>query len=171
MECLVFARQLQDLELPAPAAELDASEQSLSALPVPTGEQFKAMERRLQELRTLCWQAAGVERQASQLRHALIQTRHLQEPISADPWLQATKQLTPDRFAVLDITEAAWITRAQDLQQRLLVTRLLLEAALFRQESRGGHFRVDAPAAQPFWRRHTVQQRSHPIATEAVAAG
>ena len=85
--------------------------------------------------------------------------------------MQSTKQLTPDRFAALDITEAAWITRAHDLQQRLVVTRLLLEAALFREESRGGHFRVDAPAAQPFWRRHTVQQRSQPIATEAVAAG
>ncbi|MFM2174567.1 MAG: L-aspartate oxidase [Cyanobacteriota bacterium] len=171
MECLVFARQLRTIDLPAPGAALNASEQSLSALPVPTGEQFRAMERRLQELRRLCWQAAGVERQASPLRRALIQTQQLQEPLGADCWLQATKELTPDRFAALDTTEAAWITRAHDLQQRLVVTKLLLEAALFRQESRGGHFRVDAPAAQPFWRRHTVQQRSHPIATEAVAAG
>jgi L-aspartate oxidase len=169
MECLVFARQLRELDLPAPADAPQPSEQSLSALPVPTGEQFRAMERKLQELRRLCWQAAGVERQASQLRHALIEARHLQEPISADPWLRATKQLSTDRFATLDTTEAAWITRAHDLLQRLVVTNLLLEAALFREESRGGHFRVDAPAAQPFWRRHTVQQRAQPIATEAVA--
>jgi L-aspartate oxidase len=170
MECLVFARQLRELNLPAPADAPEPSEQSLSALPVPTGEQFRAMERKLQELRRLCWQAAGVEREATQLRHALIEARHLQEPISADPWLQATKQLSTDRFATLDTTEAAWITRAHDLLQRLVVTNLLLEAALFREESRGGHFRVDAPAAQPFWRRHTVQQRAQPIATEAVAA-
>ncbi|MFZ9974847.1 MAG: L-aspartate oxidase, partial [Vulcanococcus sp.] len=73
------------------------------------------------------------------------------------------------RFCQLGTTESAWISRAHDLQQRLVVTQLLLEAALFRQESRGGHFRVDAPAAQPFWRRHTVQQRHQTIRTEAVA--
>jgi L-aspartate oxidase len=169
MECLVFARQLRELELPAAPAALEASQQSINAIPVPTGEQFRAMESRLQELRRLCWQAAGVERRASQLRQALRQTRDLQEPSDADPWLQTIKQLKPQRFAELGTTEAAWITHAHDLRQRLVVTKLLLEAALFREESRGGHFRVDFPAPQPFWRRHTVQQRTQRIATQPVS--
>jgi L-aspartate oxidase len=45
---------------------------------------------------------------------------------------------------------------------------LLIEAALFRVESRGGHHRTDAPAAQPFWERHTDQQRQRPPTTAAV---
>jgi L-aspartate oxidase len=77
--------------------------------------------------------------------------------------------LPPSHCTSLDTTVCAWISRAHDLRQRLVVTQLLLEAALFRQESRGGHFRVDAPAAQPFWRRHSVQRRHQPISTEAVA--
>jgi L-aspartate oxidase len=56
----------------------------------------------------------------------------------------------------------------QDLRQRLILAELLFEAALFRDESRGGHFREDAPAPQPFWQRHTVQGRGRAIATSAI---
>jgi succinate dehydrogenase/fumarate reductase flavoprotein subunit len=56
----------------------------------------------------------------------------------------------------------------QDLRQRLVLAELLCQAALFRDESRGGHFREDAPAPQPFWQRHTVQQRGRAIATSAI---
>jgi L-aspartate oxidase len=128
------------------------------------------MERRQQELRHLCWQSAGVERRASQLRQGLASSKRTLQQVRCDPWLQAAQQQSPAHGADLGTTEAAWIRRAHDLQQRLVVTQLLLEAALFRQESRGGHFRVDAPAAQPFWRRHTMQQRLQPISTEPVAA-
>ena len=44
-----------------------------------------------------------------------------------------------------------------DYRHRLLTSRLMLEACLFRQESRGGHFRHDAPASMPQWRRHSRQ--------------
>jgi L-aspartate oxidase len=69
----------------------------------------------------------------------------------------------------LEAHASTWLRQAHDLQQRLLVSELLLEAALFRQESRGGHYRLDAPAAQPFWRRHTLQRRDQGIGTEPVA--
>jgi L-aspartate oxidase len=58
----------------------------------------------------------------------------------------------------------------QDLRQRLVLAELLIEAARFRQESRGGHFRTDAPAAQPFWRRHSVQEWGKEIRTRAVGS-
>jgi L-aspartate oxidase len=169
MECLVFARQLRQLELPRATAALQATEQTLSGLPVPTGEQFRHLERTLGEVRQLCWQVAGVERQGHALREGLQRLPALREPIQDDPWLSAAAALPQASHCNLGATEAAWISRAHDLQQRLVVTQLLLEAALFRQESRGGHFRVDAPATQPFWRRHTLQQRHQPIRTEAVA--
>jgi L-aspartate oxidase len=169
MECLVFARQLRQIEQPPAAPPLNAIHRALADLPVPTGEQFRQLERTLQELRSLCWQVAGVERQGSQLRQGLQRLQRLQEPIQQDRWLQAIETISQTQFTHLDTTESAWISRAHDLRQRLVVTQLLLEAALFRQESRGGHFRVDAPAAQPFWQRHTVQRRHQPISTEAVA--
>jgi L-aspartate oxidase len=169
MECLVFARQLRQIEQPPAFTPLNAAHRTISGLPVPTGEQFRQLEHSLQQLRNLCWQVAGVERQGSQLRQGLKQMQHLRQPIQQDPWLEAMAALPPSHCTSLDTTVCAWISRAHDLRQRLVVTQLLLEAALFRQESRGGHFRVDAPAAQPFWRRHSVQRRHQPISTEAVA--
>jgi L-aspartate oxidase len=56
----------------------------------------------------------------------------------------------------------------QELRQRLVLAELLCQAALFRDESRGGHFREDAPAPQPFWQRHTVQERGRAITTSAI---
>ena len=136
---------------------------------MPTGEHFRQLERTLAEVRRLCWQVAGVERQGHALREGLDRIPALREPIQDDPWLRAAAALPQARTCKLGTTASAWISRAHDLQQRLVVTQLLLEAALFRQESRGGHFRVDAPSAQPFWQRHTLQQRHQPIHTEAVA--
>ena len=169
MECLVFARQLRQIEQPPALMPLNASHRPISGLPVPTGEQFRQLERTLQELRSLCWQVAGVERQGSQLRQGLKRMQPLQQQIQQDHWLETITAIPPSQCTNLDTTECAWVSRAHDLRQRLVVTQLLLEAALFRQESRGGHFRVDAPAAQPFWQRHSVQRRHQPISTEAVA--
>jgi L-aspartate oxidase len=169
MECLVFARQLRKIEQPPALMPLNASHRPISGLPVPTGEQFRQLERTLQELRSLCWQVAGVERQGSQLRQGLKRMQPLRQQIQQDHWLETITAIPPSQCTNLDTTECAWISRAHDLRQRLVVTQLLLEAALFRQESRGGHFRVDAPAAQPFWQRHSVQRRHQPISTEAVA--
>ena len=55
-----------------------------------------------------------------------------------------------------------------DLHHRLLTSRLMLEACLFRGESRGGHYRSDAPAPLPHWRQHSRQQRQRRIVTRAV---
>jgi L-aspartate oxidase len=50
----------------------------------------------------------------------------------------------------------------------LTLTELLVEAALFRRESRGGHFRSDAPSAQPQWRRHSCQAKGRTVWTRSV---
>ena len=57
------------------------------------------------------------------------------------------------------------LKRLHDLHVRLDLAELLMGAALFREESRGGHFRIDVPAKQPFWQCHSVQQRGEPIRT------
>ena len=171
MECLVFARQLRWLELPPARAPHQSSEEQLSVPSAArTGSDFRVLDRQIQQLRSLCWQAAGVERRPRELSDGLSACRHMAAGIRAEPWLQRAQALQPQQHCGLEATASAWIRRAHDLQQRLVVTELLLEAALFRQESRGGHFREDAPAKQAFWQRHTLQQRDHAIATEAIAA-
>ncbi len=43
-----------------------------------------------------------------------------------------------------------------ELSNMVLTARLLVEAAIIREESRGAHFRSDFPRPQPRWRRHIV---------------
>jgi L-aspartate oxidase len=45
---------------------------------------------------------------------------------------------------------------SQELSNLLLAGRLVTEAALMRQESRGAHYRSDFPHADEAWRRHIV---------------
>ena len=173
MECLVFARQLRDLDLtPEPAGTAstlsEASHQDswiqAGRAPVPV----EVLEQRQQDLRQLCWQVAGVERQPLPLRRALLRIQQQAAELAANTTLQQAEQQASDRRLELDGPATTWLRTAHDLRQRLVLAQLLLEAALFRQESRGGHFRLDAPAAQPFWCRHTLQQRNRRISTEPV---
>ncbi len=41
-----------------------------------------------------------------------------------------------------------------ELRNLLLLGRLMVEAALIRQESRGSHFREDFPDTSPPWEKH-----------------
>jgi L-aspartate oxidase len=120
-------------------------------------------------LRQLCWQVAGVERRPTELRRGLQHCRRQRLALEQLPPLQRAARQGPDEALELQAEASAWLRQAHDLHQRLVVTELLLEAALFRQESRGGHYRLDAPAPQPFWRRHSIQRRHQGIGTEPVA--
>jgi len=176
MECLVFARQLHRIDLgPRPigrahtTSTAPATGSALAGLLDPSRSWCsEALNQQRQRLRERCWQVAGVERQAGSLRRAWMEVGRQRHELEVNAALLAVEQLPPQRSALLPGPAALWLRSAHDLRQRLLVTELLLEAALFRQESRGGHYRLDAPAAQPFWQRHSLQQQQRTISTEAV---
>ena len=48
---------------------------------------------------------------------------------------------------------------SHELQHLLLVGRLVTEAALLREESRGAHYRTDFPNAKPEWLKHLAFRR------------
>jgi L-aspartate oxidase len=43
-----------------------------------------------------------------------------------------------------------------EIRNMVLVGRLIAEAALIREESRGAHYRGDFPSTEPIWQRHIV---------------
>ena len=177
MECLVFARQLRQINLgPARTPSLPATSRSAAIRSEPCRGQdslptLADLQHRIQELRQLCWQVAGVEREPAPLRDALLAAQQQAADLASVALLDQVAHLPSDAHLPLDGSTGSWLRSAHDLQQRLRLAALLLEAALFRQESRGGHYRLDAPAAQPFWRCHTLHQRWQRIHTEAVGAG
>jgi L-aspartate oxidase len=176
MECLVFARQLSRLQLPATAAgggphpavepchPLDAPGTDVAAAAA-------GVRQAIIGLRQLCWQVAGVERQGAALGGALDRVRGQRRALEQEPLLRRGRALEPGDQYQMGRPALGLLRLQQELRQRLVLAELLIEAAAFRQESRGGHFRTDAPAAQPFWRCHTLQQRHRGIHTRAVGAG
>jgi len=175
MECLVFARQLRRIVLGSHASRGTAAAEGEGSLAEwePPGQDWSTepLNRQRQQLRQRCWQVAGVERQSGSLRQALAEVRSQRSALDANPTLKSVEELAPGRTAQLTPTTALWLSNAHDLRQRLLVTELLLDAAHFRQESRGGHYRLDAPAPQAFWQRHTLQRRQCGLSTEGVGQG
>jgi L-aspartate oxidase len=170
MECLVFARRIRNIRLgePFPSDAEQAPSLSLADPPLPETERLM---RDITSLRQLCWQVAGVERQGRMLSDALEEVRRRRSELEADPLLRIVHGHAPGQTLELSPATADGSRLLHDLRQRLVLAELLIEAACFRNESRGGHFRTDAPSPQAFWRRHSIQVRGQRIHTGPVDQG
>ena len=100
-------------------------------------------------LRALMWRSVGITRDARGLHEAADQV---------DFWC---------RYALNHVFEGpnGWTS-----QNMLTVARLMIAAALEREESRGVHTRRDFPATDPAWARH-IDLKCPPMATEIQESG
>ncbi len=92
---------------------------------------------RLSILQTLLWSKVGIIRNKEGLNQAA-------ETLAA--WQKLLRQPS-DR-------------PSYELSNLILTGRLIAEAALLREESRGAHFRTDFPKSLPDWQRHIVFNKS-----------
>lgn len=129
----------------ASAAILGAGSRELVALPLgyPAAEEpaepLDAADIR-NSLQSLMWRAAGVRRTGASLREARDQITHWSSYVLAR------------QFPGLE----GW-----ELQNLLTVARLVVEAALTREESRGVHLRADFPQQDDArWQRHITAVRT-----------
>ena len=167
MECLVFAHRLKEIELgPVPAALASDKTQPL-ALDLDGCSSSQLIDA-IEQLRQLCWRRAGVERSAAGLRQAIGKVKADEQHLEQQALLQALLREDPCAPRLLAENSRRNLNLLLDLHHRLLTSRLMLEACLFRGESRGGHYRSDAPAPLPQWRQHSRQQRQRGIVTRAV---
>jgi L-aspartate oxidase len=169
MECLVFARRLRTIRLAD--ANPQAPEPPSHHLKVSPGPDPERLQQEIASLRQLCWQVAGVERNGGELTAALREVRQRRGRVEAEPMLRAVQDQEAGVPLELSGTTATGLRALHDLRQRLVLAELLIEAASFRSESRGGHFRTDAPSTQPFWQCHTLQARGQGIHTQPVDQG
>jgi L-aspartate oxidase len=173
MECLVFARQLRHLQLgPETDAQPAGAASPGQGLTAPASVRDpETVGDAIAHLRQLCWRVAGVERRGSDLRSALAEVRRLRSGLERDPLLRQVEAQPPDQVLELETGLRPILLALHDLRQRMTLAELLMEAAGFREESRGGHYRTDAPTPVPYWRRHSVQCRGQGIRTAAVDQG
>ena len=128
-------------------------------------------KRIMEKTRKIANSEAATISQSVEVRHSLSQ-RQLPKAIPP-PSLSALQQLHWDKVGIIrnkeSLTEAADTLAAwqkslalptdrpsYELNNLVLSGRLVTEAALFREESRGAHFRSDFPRSLPQWQRHIV---------------
>jgi L-aspartate oxidase len=97
------------------------------------------------ELRRLAWEHCGVLRQSEGLAQAL-------RVLKGMPLVPKSMKFRQD-FEVRSI---------------FLVLRLIAEAAAAREESRGGHHRLDFPEKSEAFRRHSILAKDHPVEFRAA---
>jgi L-aspartate oxidase len=125
--------------------------------------------KRIVQRTTKGTKALGI-RQGEEVRYSLSQRQALKVP---PPSLSALQQLLWDKVGIIrnkeDLTEAADVLAtwqkalpqptdrpSYELNNLVITGRLMTEAALLREESRGAHFRSDFPHSSPQWQRHIV---------------
>ena len=138
LEGLVFGRRAARAlcrEIPAEGQkEKDGRWQSvLEPWKVSQGE--TAADR--QQLRELMSRQLGIARDRDDIRQALEELGAVESKYAG----QAAE--TPEQL---------------DLKSQLLVSRLIAQAALQREESRGAHYRLDFPKPRDCWKHHTIEE-------------
>lgn len=168
LECIVFGRELSGLELSglesqALGAGEDGAGEALDWAIADIPGQLKILAHQRQQLAESLWQGAGICRTQASLQASIDQLEGWRQAFDALPMTQQLKQLVPGRSRAIGGGEpGVWneLLRAWgELDNLLLVGWLILKSAQFRQESRGGHYRLDFPATDPLWQVHTLVER------------
>lgn len=166
LECLVFGASLAQaacdelttfkVDIPVIENEMEwpTPIQSVSAR-----EMVSQCQQLRQELAELMWSAAGIRRDRDRLSHALktVQMwRQTCENMPLTPIIQAFKR--SDAKRVESGLELEVVRGWGEIRNLLDTASLILRSALFRPESRGGHYRSDFPQSNEQWQVHTVIQ-------------
>lgn len=174
MECLVFARQLGAIDLPA-VSEDDRRHWTLpeqrfqpSQTHARSRTSMGELARSIDRLSEQCWDVAGVNRSTKGMQTLLKLTTNAMAPLEQEELLCIVNRQQHEQQLALEEPSRQELNLLLDLLHRQRTSALLLEACLFRAESRGGHFRIDAPSTLPQWQRHSRQIRDQRIHTRQV---
>ena len=103
------------------------------------------------------------------MNRALIKVKRDHENLLKEPLLNFVFSQSKDAIHGFDEVNRREINLLLDLCNRQMASSLMLEACLFREESRGGHYRDDFPSSLPFWQCHTRQVKGKHIHTRPIS--
>ncbi|MGH1396453.1 MAG: L-aspartate oxidase [Trichormus sp.] len=161
LECIVFGAQLAHIQLPhnqpVELPELPPRKFNIDL------QQWQHQQTQLATIREklprLVWQSAGICREQSSLLSAIATVESWRQDFAALPLTQFFLGLHPTEsvqcpFPEVDSQVRLWAETGNLLD----VAYLILKSAAFRNESRGGHYRLDYPHPNPNWQTHTLVQ-------------
>ncbi len=152
LECIVFAAQLSDLVVTTPTKTATTEIELLAEDLVPMGRIAEIRK----DLPVLMWQSAGICRSHELLANALNQVSEWRQELKDLPLVQHLLNLALDKEIVFKADlEPENLRNTVDTVNLLDIAYLILKSALFRTESRGGHYRMDYPTTSPQWQGHT----------------
>ncbi len=167
LECLVFGAQLANLQ-PEFCAGSPVTPVTSAKLPALTEAESAQLQQWRQALPQLMWQSAGIRRDQATLEEAIAQVKDWRQAFGE---LEFSQQMIALLQAPSQTTEPAIhlaIRQWGELRNLLDIAVLMLQSAVFRTESRGGHYRSDYPQPDPDWQVHTQIQA---VALRAVPLG
>jgi len=164
MECLVFARKMSSIVLnyPPKFEKLDRSIQELD-IEDPKEDQISKIAEKIDDLRKLCWSNLGVSRNKDKMRNFLDHIQDEMNQLNKSALLNSLEKIRFDQRIKLSERNRRALNLLLDLKNRQITTITLLKACLFREESRGGHYRDDFPDKDKNWECHTRQQLDQKI--------
>ena len=171
MECLVFAGQMAFIELDdCPVALNNQGQSQIDNVSYVSNEDLtnRDLNIAIQKLRQLLWREAGVDRSSKGIQKALLSIRKDMQLVNTQTLLKFLHGQKQDDIHKLYETDRKKLNLLLDLHHRQITSSLFLEACFFRTESRGGHFRSDAPTSLPYWECHSLQNFGTNISTRQV---
>jgi L-aspartate oxidase len=159
LECVVYAAELKHLEVNPINVVLpdrylaNQAENDIKAI-------TKVRNIR-QQLPDLVWQSAGICRVKEVMEQAIEEIKLWRSQLLELPWSKYIVDLAPSQQIKLPSLDLEKDFRLYAETLNLLdIAYLILQSALFRTESRGGHYRLDYPNTDPNWSVHTIIQNS-----------
>ncbi|MBO8241138.1 L-aspartate oxidase [Prochlorococcus marinus XMU1410] len=164
MECLVFARKMSSIIL-NDLSKFDKSDRSFQEFDIedPKEDQISIIAEKIDELRKLCWINLGVSRNKVNMSKFLNYIQNDIDKFNKNDLLNSLEKIKFDQKIKLSERNRRALNLLLDLKNRQITTITLLKACLFREESRGGHYRDDYPDKDKNWECHTRQQLDQKI--------
>jgi L-aspartate oxidase len=129
----------------------------------PSVIEWENQQRQLAEIRQnlprIVWKTAGICREKSSLETAILQILSWQKDFATLPLSQLLLSLKPTQSVSFEQPKIEKELRLWAETRNLLdIAELILKSAVFRTESRGGHYRSDYPETDANWQVHTLVQ-------------
>ena len=154
LECVVYASQLAKLNPhPTPAVESPQTKE----ISTNWDQEMNLVNSIRNQLPDLMWQSAGISRTAEVMEQAIATVTDWRSQMGDLALNQYIKGSSPHQQFTFSAPEAESQLKLYAETLNLLdIGYLILKSAVFRIESRGGHYRLDYPHTSVDWKGHTI---------------
>ena len=158
LECIVFAASLVEIGLEPENFRGERPEKPLE-IAENWQEEQEDWQKVRKELPILMWENAGICRFQNELEIAILRVQQWKQQLESLKMGQFLQNLLPDKGQLFLCPSVQLEIRiAIETLNLLDIADLILESALLRAESRGGHYRGDYPETVANWQFHTTIQ-------------